>query len=163
MMRRVLPHPVFSTVLLAVWLLLQESLSPVVVLGGVALALALPPLGSRFEPFGGRLVRVRAAPRLLGRAAWNIGRANLRVARLLLARRPGTLATRFLVVPLELESRYATAFLMALISITPGTVSIDLDEDGRRLLVHALDAPDPEATIAGIKRDYERPLKEIFE
>ena len=35
--------------------------------------------------------------------------------------------------------------------------------DGRALLVHALDAPDPEAVRDEIKTRYERRLKEIFE
>jgi len=46
---------------------------------------------------------------------------------------------------------------------TPGTVSADLSADGRALLVHCLEAPDPEGVVATIKERYERRLREIFE
>jgi multicomponent K+:H+ antiporter subunit E len=34
---------------------------------------------------------------------------------------------------------------------------------GRALLIHCLNAPDPDAVVAEIKDRYERRLKEIFE
>jgi multicomponent K+:H+ antiporter subunit E len=45
---------------------------------------------------------------------------------------------------------------------TPGTVSADLSSDGTKLLVHCLDADDPDAVVAEIKHRYERRLREIF-
>ncbi|MGA4815614.1 Na+/H+ antiporter subunit E [Pseudomonas aeruginosa] len=45
---------------------------------------------------------------------------------------------------------------------TPGSVSSDLSDDRKTLLVHGLDVPDKAALIAEIKQRYEAPLKEIF-
>jgi multicomponent K+:H+ antiporter subunit E len=41
-------------------------------------------------------------------------------------------------------------------------VSANLSGDGRTLLVHALDLPDPAAAVSTIKARYERALLEIF-
>jgi len=46
---------------------------------------------------------------------------------------------------------------------TPGTVSADLSNEGHSLLVHALDAPDPDVVRDEIKERYERRLLEIFQ
>jgi multicomponent K+:H+ antiporter subunit E len=49
-----------------------------------------------------------------------------------------------------------------IVTMTPGTVSADIDEGRTRLLVHVLDARDPGRVAADVKARYERPLKEIF-
>ena len=52
--------------------------------------------------------------------------------------------------------------LGSIVSLTPGTVSIDVDQKHWVLLVHALDAPDPQALIDEVKGRYEAAIKEIF-
>ena len=47
--------------------------------------------------------------------------------------------------------------------MTPGTVSADVSAEGHALLVHCLDASDPDAVRDEIKTRYEARLKEIFE
>jgi multicomponent K+:H+ antiporter subunit E len=66
------------------------------------------------------------------------------------------------VIPLDLRQPEAITVLAGTITLTPGTVSADLSEDGHSLLVHALDAPDPDAIRDEIKTRYERRLMEIF-
>ena len=66
-------------------------------------------------------------------------------------------------IPLELRSPEAITVLAGTITMTPGTVSSDVAADGRSLLVHCLDAPDPDSVRDGIKARYETRLKEIFE
>ena len=54
-------------------------------------------------------------------------------------------------------------FLLAgIVTMTPGTVSADLSDDRRTLLVHGLAIDDEAALIRSIKTRYEAPLKEIF-
>jgi multicomponent K+:H+ antiporter subunit E len=69
----------------------------------------------------------------------------------------------FIEVPLDLTSELAISLLANTICLTPGTVSARLSPDQRTLLVHALDAPDPDAVRDLIKTRYEAPLKEVFE
>ena len=49
-----------------------------------------------------------------------------------------------------------------MVTLTPGTTSLSVSADGRTLYVHCLDAPDPEAAVAEMKRALERPVGEIL-
>jgi multicomponent K+:H+ antiporter subunit E len=75
---------------------------------------------------------------------------------------PGRLRPAFIEVPLDIDQPLAIALLGSIVTMTPGTVSSEVSEDRRRLLVHVLDAPDPDAVVRQIKSRYERRLKEIF-
>jgi multicomponent K+:H+ antiporter subunit E len=69
----------------------------------------------------------------------------------------------WICIPLELRTPEAIAMLAGTITLTPGTVSADLSDRGHELLVHALDAEDPDEIRDAIKTRYERRLKEIYE
>jgi multicomponent K+:H+ antiporter subunit E len=68
----------------------------------------------------------------------------------------------FLEIPLDTRDDFVATILGSIITLTPGTVSIDIDRERRILHVHALDVDDPAAMVAEIKSRYEAPLKEIF-
>ena len=87
--------------------------------------------------------------------------ANIAVARLILGP-PGRLKPTFVEVPLELTQPMSISLLASIITMTPGTVSADLSEGNRTLLVHALDCDDTAGLVAEIKQRYEKPLLEIF-
>lgn len=160
-MKRGLPHPVVSGLVLAVWLGLHPSLAPIHLAGGVLLAVLIPRLLHRSLDGAGRLRRPWVAIRLAGVVLWDIVTANVAVARRVLGPmsrlRPG-----FIEVPLDLAHPDAIALLASIIAITPGTVVADIDEARARILVHVLDLADPGAAVSEIKHRYERPLKEIF-
>lgn len=163
-MKRLFPHPVLSAVLAVGWLLLAGFSAAQLALALLA-GLAIPWLT---RPFIGEPLGHARGWRAAGKAAaftllvlWDIVVANLIVARLVLGptRR---LRPAFIEVPLVLEQPLAISLLGSIITMTPGTVSAELSEDRRRLRVHVLDAPDPDAVLAQIKSRYERPLAEIF-
>lgn len=52
--------------------------------------------------------------------------------------------------------------LASLITLTPGTTALDIDPVERTLLLHLLDARDPESAVAGIRRNFERYLRVLF-
>lgn len=54
------------------------------------------------------------------------------------------------------------ALLGCMVSLTPGTTTIDIDMDRRELLLHVLDASDTDALVAGIRRDFEPGLVALF-
>jgi multicomponent K+:H+ antiporter subunit E len=99
--------------------------------------------------------------RLVGRVLWDIVRANFSVARVVLGPSSGVHPV-FVRFPLEIEGDFAITLLSGVISLTPGTLSADLDTERRFLLVHALSENDPEALVTQIKARYEAPIKEIF-
>ncbi len=161
-MKSLLLHPILSTALALIWLLLVNSLAPGQVLLGVLLGILIPRFSLRFWPDP---VRVRRPWRLLGlglRLARDILTANLSVARHIL-RGPAHLRPGFVEVPLELRSPLGISLLANLICLTPGTVSASLSANQRTLLVHALHLEDPPGLVARIKSHYESPLKDVFE
>lgn len=54
------------------------------------------------------------------------------------------------------------ALLGCMVSLTPGTTTIDIDMERRELLLHVLDASDTDALVAGIRRDFEPGLVTLF-
>ncbi|MBA1146528.1 Na+/H+ antiporter subunit E [Ectothiorhodospiraceae bacterium WFHF3C12] len=163
MLRRLLPHPLLSAFLVITWLLLVNSLSPGALVFGLLVAIAIPPLTTRFWIRAPRLHRPAVLLRLVPVVLWDILVANLTVAWIVLTRPADRLRPQFLAIPLDIRDPYATVALASIITLTPGTVSVQLDPDAGVLHVHALDCPDPEDAIAGIKRRYEQPLGELFE
>lgn len=65
-------------------------------------------------------------------------------------------------VPLTVKSDAEITLLANMITLTPGTLSMDVSEDRKVLLVHALVAPDREALIAEIAGGFEERIKELF-
>lgn len=160
-MRRWLPHPWLSAILFVAWLVVSVSVSPLHVAGAAVLALALPLLLARFDDTAPVSPRFVPAVRLLAIVMWDIVLANINVARLILGPM-GRLRPTFVEVPLATPHPHVAALLATIITMTPGTVSSQIDEARSRILVHVLDAADPAAVVAAIKARYERPLLEIF-
>ena len=159
--RRWLSHPWLTVIIAGSWLLLQGSLAPVHWIWALILGLALPWLA---HDFIGPASRVRATPMILRLALRVLGDvvvANIAVARLVLTpgRQPRSLWLR---VRHGLEDPRAIALLATIITTTPGTVSCVVEEERGEIVVHALDATDPEAVAAEILQRYAEPLKEIF-
>lgn len=159
--RRLVPHPWLSVVLATIWIVASESLAGGTLLMAGVLALGIPQLTHRFWPDTPQAVRVVPLLRLLPVVLGDIVVANLRVARLVIG--PASrLRPRFLVVPLDVRHPYAITALSSIITLTPGTVSVNVSGDRASLLVHALDVQDPDAEVRRIKARYERPLLEVF-
>jgi multicomponent K+:H+ antiporter subunit E len=161
MRRRLFPHPLMSVALLLVWLLLVNEISIAHLLLGAVLGIMIPLFSNAFWPERPRVGRPGTIMRLATRLLRDIVMANFTVARQILSP-VRALKPDFVEYPLELDNEFTITVLASLISLTPGTVSSDLSEDRRTLLIHALDVTDKEALIADIKRNYEYPLREIF-
>jgi multicomponent K+:H+ antiporter subunit E len=152
-----------SLALLVLWLILTGSLETGQILLAAIIAVGMSHALAQFH-----LRPKKPVPnpglwlRLFLRVSGDIMLANFGVAWVVLTRPGRALRPAFLVVPLDLRDPWAITLFAGIISITPGTVSADLDTEGDLLLVHCLDEPDPEAAVARLKQRYERPLKEIF-
>ncbi len=160
-MKAWLPYPVLSFLLFVVWLLLVAEVSAAHVLLALFLAWGIPML---CRPFLKDLPPVRhafAALRLVALVTYDIVLANIAVARLILGP-TARLNPVFVHVPLTLTQPMSISLLASIITMTPGTVSSDLSQDNKVLIVHALDCSDPEALVADIQQRYEKPLLEIF-
>jgi multicomponent Na+:H+ antiporter subunit E len=67
-----------------------------------------------------------------------------------------------LAVPLDVRSPAGTVLFADMVTLTPGTTSLDVSADGRTLYVHVLDAPDREAAITGMKSTLEARAREVL-
>ncbi|MEZ5790541.1 MAG: Na+/H+ antiporter subunit E [Nitratireductor sp.] len=64
--------------------------------------------------------------------------------------------------PLKVDRDFEITLLANLITLTPGTLSVDVSHDRRYLFVHALDCSDPESTKRDIASGFERKIMEAF-
>ena len=65
-------------------------------------------------------------------------------------------------LPLDVDRDLEIALLANMITLTPGTLSIDVSDDEKTLYVHAIDCSDPEGTKRDIKEGFERRIMEAF-
>lgn len=64
--------------------------------------------------------------------------------------------------PLKVDRDFEITLLANLITLTPGTLSVDVSDDRRILYVHAIDASDPDAARRDIAQGFERKIMEAF-
>lgn len=163
MIARLLPHPLLTLLLVAVWQMLVNYVSLGTLVFGLILGILIPLLTAPYWPDRPRLKHPAMIVEFILIVLWDIVVANVSVAKIILFKRNEDMRPTWVTVPLDLRSPEAITVLAGTITMTPGTVSADVAADGRSLLVHCLDAADPDAVRDDIKQRYERRLREIFE
>ncbi len=159
--RRYFPDPLNFILLFVVWLLLTHQFA----FGNLVLAAILAWL----IPLGVGRIRTAAVPvkkplkmiSFFGVLLVDILVSNIVVAKQVLGS-PERLQPGFVAIPLELKDALPITLLASTISLTPGTVSIEITTDRKTLYVHALHVENETTLIDRIKHRYEQPLKEIF-
>lgn len=159
-MKRWIPQPMLSIVLCVIWVMLSNEVAVGPVLVGAVLGLMLPHVTRAFWP-GVRIQKPWTVVRYLAVFLWDVIVANLQVAVLVLGPK-NRLKPAFIEYPLQLTHIWAIIVLGCTISLTPGTVTVDVDMTRRRLLIHCLNVPDPSDVVERIRKRYENPLMEIF-
>lgn len=157
--------PLRSVLLFLVWCALHNSVSPVVLLSGLLLALLIPWVSRGFRETQPNIKRYGLFGRYLLMVLWDIVVANLQVVKVVLGRN-SALKPAFVLLPLELREPLPLTILAATVCLTPGTVSAELlprqADAPQYLLLHVLDLQDEQALIRELKQRYEAPLQEIF-
>ena len=156
------PHPFLTLLLAFVWILLQNQVSAGMVVFGLILGIIIPRITAVWWPDKPQSLRIRKLFVYMLIVVWDIIIANVQVGWIVLTRPNSRLRSNWVVIPLDLKKPEAISMLAGTITLTPGTISADLSDDGRYLLVHALDAEDVDAVRDEIKERYERRLGEIF-
>ncbi len=152
---------VYAAILTLFWLALTGSVTVLNAVLGLAVSAAalgvlrgqLPDVDFRIRPFAA-LVLFLLFLRELFRSAW-------RVARLVLSPRMD-IHPDVVAVPVSLTRDAELTLLSNLITLTPGTLTVEIAEDRRALYVHALEAHDPEAVRRDIRSGFERAIREAF-
>lgn len=152
---------VFNLLLAIVWAAVTGSASFLnLVFGFVLSALALAIVRQSYGGvlYLGRIRRIAALLLLflreLANSAWTVA---VTVMSPRLDVKPGIFA-----FPLTVDRDFEIALLANLITLTPGTLSVDVSDDRKTLYVHALDCSDPEATKRSIADGFERRIMEAF-
>jgi multicomponent Na+:H+ antiporter subunit E len=86
--------------------------------------------------------------------------ANLRVAYSVLV--PSSLRPGIVAVPIDLETDAEISVLVNLITLTPGTLSLDISDDRSVLYIHTMHVVDVDAFRSQIKQGFERRVRELF-
>lgn len=150
---------VWNIVLAAVWAALAGGFTGANLAVGFVVGWAV--LGFTW---GFRRSYFRKAPllaRFLGFYLWELLLANVRVAFDVATPRHRS-RPAVLEVPLEAKTDLEIMLLTNLITLTPGTLALDLADDRRTLLVHAMFVEDPARFTASIKDGLERRLLEVL-
>ena len=166
MMRRalgmLLPAPLLSATLLAAWLMLNASRSAGQIVLGAILAIVVPWFTDGLRPDKPTLRRWPMALHLGLVVLKDIVLSNIEVARRILGPE-SAISPRFVWLPLDLRDPHGIVALACIVTMTPGTLSSDLSDDRRYLLIHAFNVDDEAALVADLKQRYESPLRQIFE
>ncbi|WP_028671777.1 Na+/H+ antiporter subunit E [Saccharospirillum impatiens] len=160
-MRRLFPFPYLSLLLLITWLLMNNSVSPGQILLGGILALVIPLGTASMRKTQPTLKKPFLAVKYLLMLMGDIIVSNIEVAIQVLGP-VRNITPGFIAVPLDISQDLPITLLASSISLTPGTVSLEVSEDKQWLYVHVLNLVDEAGTIANIKQRYESPLREIF-
>ncbi len=84
-------------------------------------------------------------------------KANLQIAQLILWK-PSRVQPALIKVPLDIKTDRGIFLLSSMITLTPGTLTLDVSEDRRYLYVHVTHTMNPEEVISGIKQGFEKKL-----
>lgn len=163
MIKRLFPYPLMSLALLAMWLLLHNSVSPATLLGGALAAFAAPWAMAALQTERLRIRSLTALIRLAGIVLYDIVRSNIAVATIILSRRHRKGAAGFIIIPLDMRNRFGLTLLALIVTSTPGTLWVQYNSTRGTLLLHVLDLVDEATWITLIKQRYERLLLEAFE
>ncbi|MCB0192935.1 MAG: Na+/H+ antiporter subunit E [Anaerolineae bacterium] len=144
------------------WAALLGEFSGINLLAGFLLGYFALWLGQFVMGTSSYFVKLRQVIELFALFIWELIKANLRVAYSVLApfssMRPGIIA-----VPLDLKTDLGITTLANMITLTPGTLSVDVSDDRKVIYVHGMHVDHLEDFKHDIKDGFERKVKEVFE
>ena len=143
------------------WIALTGQFSPINFLEGFVLGYFMLWLVQRTTGPSTYFYKVRQVLGFAAFFAWELLLANLRVAYSVLAPdkslRPGIVA-----IPLDVKTDTEITLLVNLITLTPGTLSLDVSADRSVLYVHTLYVDDVDDFRCQIKQGFERRVRELL-
>ena len=144
-----------------VWLAVSGSFTiPNLVLGIVSGALSLLLIRGHIQPDGRRIRPLKLLSLVvlfIKELALSAFKVAVLVASPKMVLKPGIFA-----FPLKVDRDFEITLLANLITLTPGTLSVDVSEDRKVLYVHALDCSDPVGARRDIANGFEKKILEAF-
>lgn len=150
----------FNFLIALIWMFLQNDFSFTSFLLGYMIGIIILFVLRRFLIFKFYIHRVWAIFKLIIIFLIELTKANIDVVKIVftpkLKNKPGIVA-----METELTTEVEITLLAALISLTPGTISMDFSPDNKTLYIHALDIQDKEQMIEEIRSSFERAIMEV--
>ncbi|MBT2638123.1 Na+/H+ antiporter subunit E [Bacillus sp. ISL-39] len=147
-------------ILAFVWMFLKTSYSPASFFVGYFFGLLIIYIFRRFFTSRFYLLRVVAVLNLIYIFTLELILSNVAVLKAVLRPKlnikPGIFA-----FPTELKEDWEITMLANLITLTPGTLVVDVSPDNRILYVHAMDISDADEAIQSIKNTFEKAIMEV--
>ncbi|HCE00333.1 MAG TPA: Na+/H+ antiporter subunit E [Armatimonadetes bacterium] len=156
----------WNLILALVWCALWGSFEPAMLATGFLVGLFLLGLLSRRGVIG-QVRYVRQVERTVSFVLFfllELVLANLEVA-LQVLRGPKRLRPAIVRVPIDLPSDAQITLLSTFLTLTPGTMVLDVSEDRRHIFVHTMHLPaaGAEELRRSIREGFERRVRELFE
>lgn len=148
--------------IVVIWLLLSGSFSLTNTLFAIVMGYLLLIIGTPRNKKRSYVERIPAAFNLFFYFIIELVKANLVVAREMIDPRH-TMDPGIVAVPLSLKSPFAITLFANLVTLTPGTLTMEISEDHKLIYIHAMYVGDPEAFRLSIKDGFERRVMEVFE
>ncbi|SEK29740.1 Na+/H+ antiporter subunit E [Paenibacillus sp. OK003] len=151
---------VLNLIIAFVWMFLNNAWNGVGFLTGYLLGLLLIGSMRRFFPQRFYIVRVWAIIKLIALLFKELVRASIEVIRQIvkpkLDIRPGIFTYQT-----QLSSDWEVTLLCLLISLTPGSLPLEISGNQRKLFIHALDIKDEQKMSDDIKNTFEKAIMEV--
>jgi multicomponent Na+:H+ antiporter subunit E len=156
-----MPFQILLNLVIAfVWMFLNDHWGPVSLFMGYVIGLGLIYFLRRFLSTEFYLRRVFAIISLLLLFIKELILSSISVLKQILSPkldiRPGIFA-----FPTELKSDWEITLLANLITLTPGTLTLEVSPDGKTLYIHAMDIPHTDEVILQIRNSFEKAIMEV--
>lgn len=142
------------------WMFLSNSFSPTTFLIGYIIGLVMLFMLRRFFTTRFYMGRVWAVIKLLLIFIKELIISNIAVLRVILKPKLNIRPAIF-ELPTDLKTDWEITLLSMLITLTPGTVVINVSEDMSKLYVHSLDMDDVDEAVSSIRNSFEKAIKEV--
>lgn len=143
-----------------VWMFLNNNWSASGLIVGYVVGLALIGMFSRFWPQGFYMKKVWAIVKLLVLFIKELFKSSFVVIGQVISPelniRPGIFA-----YTTELTTDWEVTILANLITLTPGTLTLDVSRDGSILYIHAMDIDDVDELCMEIRNTFEKAIMEV--
>lgn len=147
-------------ILAFVWMFLKTSYTPASFFVGYFFGLLIIYTFRRFFTTRFYLLRVVAVVNLIYIFSRELILSNISVLKVILAPKlaikPGIFA-----FPTELTEAWEITVLSNLITLTPGTLVVEVSDDNRILYVHAMNIDDADEAIDSIRNTFEKAIREV--
>lgn len=157
-------NPMMIVIILALlWAAMTGTFSGLNLLLGAGIGAVAVLLLRRNLARGRRLRQVRSVTSLALLFLYELGVSAVRVAIVVLTPdMKAVLRPAIIAFPLSVKSDAEITLLANLITLTPGTLSVDVSEDRSLLYVHTLTLSTREALIADIAAGFEAKVREVY-